>query len=100
MPPVHADARILRATTADRGLCPSCGLTAFLKDLPATQLGIERAGGIGPLLAAPHIRQGILAMMRTGNADVGPEEIDWERIARNWELPDARVPGRKGGRRG
>jgi len=42
----------------------------------------------GPsLLLYPHIQEQFVVIMRSGNADMIPEEIDWELVVKNWALP-------------
>jgi len=44
----------------------------------------------GPgILMHPHIRELFADIMRTGHADADPDEIDWQKIVENWDLPFA-----------
>ena len=83
----HPDARLMQHTTGPTGYCECCALTAFLVALPFTALGIERAGSVAAMLAAPHVREQIGQIFLAGQADARIEQIDWQRVVDQWNLP-------------
>jgi hypothetical protein len=87
----NPDARLLRH--AREGLCASCAITQVIKATPMV-LGIERNGV--EILRDPRVQAQFARLLDVGRADASPDEIDWERVITNWELPD---PTRRGRRR-
>jgi hypothetical protein len=43
------------------------------------------------MLLAPHVQQQFARVMKAGNADATPEEINWQRVVENWNLPFAKA---------
>ena len=86
-PPPSSDAALLRRTALSHGFCANCAVTVWLQlTAPLNRLLCESPHG-PQMLLAPHVQQHFLAIMRAGNADMHPEEIDWDRIVAQWELP-------------
>jgi len=80
----HDDARLLRR--APKGFCANCAVTEFLMSVETIRDGIERRG-VGQALSNLAVREGFTQLMKIGHADMRPEEIDWEKIIDNWQLP-------------
>ncbi len=65
------------------GYCPDCGVTDFFKNQsPLGQLIRDK-----DMLLASHVQTQFAKLMLTGNADARPEEINWQRVHDNWDLP-------------
>ena len=78
----NPEARLLQHSTVPSGYCPDCGTTAFLKTSPMGRLISDPA-----MLLAPHVQAKFALMMQSGNADASPDEINWQRVVENWDLP-------------
>src|SRR3990172_1669997 len=80
-------ARVLRR--AKKGFCASCAIVDFLQRLD-NESGGHLLSGIRPgqtpglALRLPHVQKQILNILKAGNSDVTPEEIDWDRIIEVW----------------
>lgn len=81
------------AQTAENALCADCAATAFLKGIDVFMLSIELRGP--EILLAPHVQAQFSQIMKVGKADAAPEEIDWQRVVDNWELPMPKGKRRK-----
>lgn len=87
----NTDAKLLRASTVPHGHCLDCEVTAFLKvKSPMGQLIAEPS----MLLWEPAQRQ-FGEVMRAGSADARPEDINWQRVVDNWDLPFVQATRRK-----
>ena len=68
--------------------------------IPHIRQSLDEAGEKGRLehFGSPIIQKPFAALMKAGNADAKPDEIDWRAVACNWELPieglDTRMPPR------
>lgn len=80
----NPEARLLRHALDGRGLCANCAASHFLQTTEPlmTLLAHDRSG-----LLRPDMQAQFAAMMRSGHADAGPEELDWAMIVALWELP-------------
>jgi hypothetical protein len=88
----NPDALLLRR--AHEGVCASCGITMFIKSMPAMLMVIERNGI--EMLRDPGMQAHWAPLLAHGHADATSGEIDWNRVVENWNLPD---PKPKRGRR-
>jgi len=67
------------------GLCVNCAVHDWLRNTYPPNILLA---GSGPkVLLFPHIQQQFTEIMRIGFADAKSDEIDWQRIVDNWELP-------------
>lgn len=89
------DARLLSHAVLPEasGSCFDCAVTGFFKNDTLLAQAVE----INPLgkqmLLDPRVQQQFAGALQAAGADVKPEEINWQRVYDNWELP---VPkGRK-----
>jgi hypothetical protein len=80
-----SQAKLLKRSARPRGLCASCAVHDHLRHLYPVNLTLARGGP--QLLAHPHIQQMYLDLLRMAGTDVTAEEIDWQAIIRNWDLP-------------
>ncbi len=83
--PGNPNAKMLRRSKQPKGLCVNCAVHDFLRNTyPANMLLAES----GPkALALPHIQEQFAGIMRAGFSDAVPDEIDWDLIIENWDLP-------------
>lgn len=81
----NPDARMLCRSREAKGLCINCAVHDWLRNTyPVNMLLVES----GPKsLLFPHIQEQFTGIMRIALADATPDEIDWERIVENWDLP-------------
>ncbi|HYE72603.1 MAG TPA: hypothetical protein VEF04_04695 [Blastocatellia bacterium] len=72
---------------AKEGCCVACALTGFLK----LELEIEHllppGTDISEALKMPHIQQQFGRVFIAGQSDVTLDQINWERVTSNWDLP-------------
>lgn len=93
-PPPNPQGRLMvYAQTAQNAMCPDCAATAFIKGVETLMWGIEKHGV--EMLLNPVIQQGFAEVMKAGQADATPQEIDWQRVVENWELPIPKEKRRK-----
>ena len=80
-----SEAKMLRRSKEPKGLCVNCAVHDFLRNTYPPNIQLAESGP--KILLYPHI-QGLFAeIMKTGFADARTDEIDWELIVDNWELP-------------
>ena len=79
-------ARMMRH--AWKGNCVDCAAVVFLQQLDNLQGGKLLPPGHtwAEALRLPHVQEQFAAMMRAGNADASPDEIDWERVIELWDI--------------
>ncbi len=72
---------------AVRGLCADCAVTRFFKDTDEG-LGFALPEGFDPSgLLLPHIQRQFLQIMSIGGSELAVQDIDWDRVIEQWELP-------------
>jgi len=67
------------------GLCVNCATHDFLRHTYPANLQLAASGP--KVLLNPDIRELFADIMRTAGADAEPDEINWNLIVENWELP-------------
>lgn len=89
----NEEARLLKHATAPEtsGYCPDCAVTDFFKNHSQLARLMEMNPVGKQMLLDPRVQQQFARVMQSGNADAKPEEINWQRIHDNWELPFANV---------
>jgi hypothetical protein len=81
----NPDARLLRKSAVPKGYCVNCAVTQFLLNTyPCNMLLDENGPGALRVLA---LQEQFADIMRVGMADAHPDEIDWEAVIANWDLP-------------
>lgn len=90
----NQDARLLRHATTPSGYCANCAATAFIKSMDVFMASIEQHGPQKILSWQPW-RDGFGGLLKAGNADARPEEIDWDVVLENWDLPFPKPPRQK-----
>jgi len=68
-----------------KGLCINCAAHDWLRNTYPVNLLLARSGPKG--LALPHIQEQFAGLMKMANSDARADEINWQRIIDNWELP-------------
>lgn len=83
--PRNSKARMLRRSKEPKGLCINCAVHNWLRNTyPPNVLLVQ----LGPkILRYPHIQKQFTEIMRVGFADAKPDEINWNLIIENWDLP-------------
>lgn len=85
-PSAKPDARMLRHATA--GVCIECAVVLFIQRLSNMHVpGAFR--GLPESLRLPHVQEQFAAVMRAGNAEASPEEVDWDRVIEVWSIEPA-----------
>jgi len=86
-PLAGSKAKMLRRDKVPQGLCVNCAVHDFLRNTYPVNLLLAQSGPRG--LALPHIQQQFAGIMKSRCSDALPDEIDWQRIIANWDLPFA-----------
>ena len=81
--PGNPKARMLRRST--KGLCINCAVHDWLRNTYPCNILLAQSGP--KALVHPHIQEQFAGIMRVGMADAMPDEIDWNLIIENWDLP-------------
>lgn len=76
-------AKMLRYS--NKGLCVNCAVHDWLRNTFPINMQLAKYGPKGLLL--PHIQKQFAEIMGIGFADAKPDEIDWNQVVENWELP-------------
>ena len=83
--PGKADAKMLRYSKTPQGLCVNCAAHDWLRNTYPVNMMLAKSGPAA--LAHVHIRAQFAEIMRVGNADADPNEINWNLLTENWDLP-------------
>ena len=78
-------AEMLRASAVPKGYCANCAATEWLMNTYPINLQFDESGP--EMLRHPQIQEQFADIMRTAKADASPDEIDWDWVIANWELP-------------
>ena len=83
------DARLLKHATRLEmsGYCPDCAVTDFFKNRSHLAELMEMNPIGKKMLLDPRVQQQFADILQAGNADAQPQEINWQRVHDNWELP-------------
>lgn len=76
-------AKMLRYS--NKGLCINCAVHDWLRNTYPINMQLAEYGSKGLLL--PHIQKQFAGIMRIGFSDAKPDEIDWNLVVENWDLP-------------
>lgn len=83
--PRNSDAKMLRRSREPKGLCVNCAVHDWLRNTYPVNIQLAEYGPKG--LDHPQIQELFTEIMRTKFADAKPDEIDWDLIVENWDLP-------------
>jgi len=78
-------AKMLRRSKEPKGLCVNCAVHDWLRNTYPPNIILAQSGP--RVLLFPHIQEQFAEIMRIRFADAKPDEIDWQRIVDNWDLP-------------
>lgn len=81
----NSKAKMLRRSIEPKGLCANCAVHDWLRNTYPPNILLAQSGP--EVLLHPHIQKQFIGIMRVGFADAKPDEIDWQRIVDNWDLP-------------
>lgn len=80
-------AKMLKRGKLPQGLCLNCAVHDFLRNTYPVNLLLAQSGPRA--LAMPHIQEQFAGIMKSAFSDALPDEIDWQVIIDNWDLPFA-----------
>ena len=83
--PPNPDAKMLRRSKEPKGLCVNCAVHDWLRNTYPVNEILAQSGPQS--LAYPHIQEQFTGIMRSQRADAMPDEIGWNLIIENWDLP-------------
>lgn len=83
--PRNSDAKMLRRSREPKGLCVNCAVHNWLRNTYPPNILLAQSGP--KVLLYPHIQEQFTGLMLVGMADAQPDEINWNLIVENWELP-------------
>lgn len=86
-PLAGSKAKMLKRGKSPKGLCVNCAVHDFLRNTYPVNLLLAQSGPQG--LALSHIQEQFTGIMKSRCSDAVPDEIDWQAIIDNWELPFA-----------
>lgn len=81
----ESNAKMLRRSKEPKGLCVNCAVHDWLRNTYPVNMLLAQSGPKSLLL--PHIQEQFTTIMRVGLAEAQPDEINWELIVENWDLP-------------
>jgi hypothetical protein len=76
---------MLRRSKEPKGLCVNCAVHDFLRNTYPANILLAQSGP--KALVHPHIQEQFAGIMKVGMADAVPDEINWNLIIENWDLP-------------
>ena len=80
------DARPLRK--ALKGMCLECCVSALFQDIGENGMGHALPPDFDPNgLRLPHIQRQFARVLEVGMSEANMDEIDWDEVIANWELP-------------
>ena len=79
----NSKAKMLRRS--NKGLCANCAVHDWLRNTYPCNILLAQSGPES--LRFTHIQKQFAEIMRVGFADAKPDEIDWQLIVENWDLP-------------
>lgn len=83
--PANPDAKMLWRSKEPKGFCVNCAVHDWLRNTYPVNLIFTT---LSPdALRLEHIQQQFTGIMQVALADAQPDEIDWEAIITNWDLP-------------
>ncbi len=81
----NEDSYPFRLAKVPKGVCANCVMTQFLYNTYPINMQIDEAGP--ELLLKPGIREAFLSSGLLAHSDLNIDEVDWERVVANWDLP-------------
>ena len=84
-PVANSKARMVKRSKVPKGLCINCAVHDTLRNLYPANMLLASSGPRG--LAFPHIQEQFAGILKSALSDARPDEIDWDTIIENWDLP-------------
>ena len=84
-PKAGSQAKMLKRGKVPKGLCVNCAVHDFLRNTYPVNLLLAQSGPKS--LAYPHIQEQFAGIMKSRCSDAVPDEIGWQAIIDNWDLP-------------
>jgi len=84
-PVAGSKAEMLKRGKSPKGLCINCAVHDFLRNTYPVNLLLAQSGPKS--LAFPHIQEQFAGIMKSRCSDAVPDEIGWQAIIDNWNLP-------------
>lgn len=84
-PKAVSQAKMLKRSKVPKGLCLNCAVHDWLRNTYPLNLLLAKAGPRG--LALPHIQEQFAGIMKSQISDALPNEISWQAVIDNWDLP-------------
>lgn len=81
----NPDARMLRRSATPSGLCVNCATHDWLRNTYPCNMLLDQSGP--HVLLQQAIREQFATMLQEANSDARIDEINWNLIVENWELP-------------
>lgn len=78
-------AKMLRRAKIPKGYCLNCAVHDWLRNTYPPNILLAQSGP--KVLLFPHIQEQFTAIMKQQLSDAKPDEIDWQKIVDNWDLP-------------
>jgi len=76
---------MMKKAAVPKGLCINCAVHDALRHIYPVNLILARSGPKG--LALPHIQRQFYTIAKMAGTDAAFEEIDWQAVIDNWDLP-------------
>jgi hypothetical protein len=77
--------KMLKRGSEPKGLCINCAAHNWLRNTYPVSLLLASSGP--RCLALPHIQEQFSGILKSANSDARPDEIDWNLVIENWDLP-------------
>jgi hypothetical protein len=78
---------MLRKAAVPKGYCVNCAVTEWMANTYPCNMILEESSHGAQILLVPQIQEQFASIMLAANADASPEEIDWQQVVANWDLP-------------
>jgi len=84
-PVAGSRAKMLKRGSDTKGLCVNCAVHNWLRNTYPVNIILAQSGPRS--LALPHIQEQFAGIMKSQCSDAVPDEIGWQAIIDNWNLP-------------
>ena len=81
----NRNAKMLRKSAVPSGFCVNCAFHDWLRNTYPVNMLLDESGP--KILLYPHIREMVSGIMQSQDADAKIDEINFNLIVENWELP-------------
>lgn len=84
-PKAGSKAKMLKRSAVPKGLCLNCAMHDWLRNTYPVNLLLAQGGPRA--LSLPHIQEMIAGIMKSQFSDAAVDEIDFDAVIENWDLP-------------